>query len=155
DLEPRDVESLESLAVAPENSPARHRVDCAVAPLSERDDRVRAKAHALVGPERAPAIANDPAVLRADPERAFGVLGERRHPRDLEPGTVRRVEDGEAQAVVAQEAVEGREPQEAVAGLQDRVEGILGEPRVGAESGEALRRGALERGTALGLGSGQ
>jgi hypothetical protein len=72
-----------------------------------------------------------PSRRRADPETAVAAGGEGQDPRVLDAGGVAGVEDGEADAVEADEPAEAPDPQIAVAGLGDGLDELLGQAVTG------------------------
>jgi len=73
-------------------------------------------------------IARHLARLSLDPERALGVLVQPVEPVARQAGAVRGVKDRKAVAVEADQPVEGRQPQVAVAGLDEVVDLVDGQP---------------------------
>ena len=91
-----------------------------------------------IGSKVAIIISGDALSFSADPEAAFTIFKQINKATRPQSFRITRIEDLKAQAVIAHKAAEGREPEESVAGLEDRVDGdlrqsIVGCPRVEAE----------------------
>jgi hypothetical protein len=78
--------------------------------------------------ERAVPEADQVELLGSNPQAAVPRLEQREDAVARKPGGVGRVEDGEADAVEANQSVEGRRPEIAVAALEQLVDGVDGQP---------------------------
>ncbi len=93
--------------------------------------------------ERGAVVARQDAVFTADPQDAVAILVERREPAGLDAGRVRAREDREPDAVEPHQSVERRQPQVAVAGLQDGLHGALRQPLIRGPRVEPMLRARL------------
>jgi hypothetical protein len=133
---------------------ARSHPEAAVAVLGERPHRVFGQPlpH-RVGREHAALEPGQAAAVRADPESALAVRQQREDALAHERRGVPLVEHAEADAVEADEPLVGSEPQVAVPGLGDGVDGVLREavvapPDVAGELGQAPLRFEGQRASA-------
>jgi len=104
-------------------------------------DRVLVETGAL--PAQQPAF-------RPDPERAVGTLRERQDPIDVTTGAVASIDQTEGGAIEPRQSAERAHPQIAVAGLDDRVHGVLrqavrGGPLIDGVFGRGRERTSLLR----------
>lgn len=89
------------------------------------DPKVRQPVCDREGLELAVLVAHQPAIIGTHPQSALAIFVKRSQPVAAAPFGVGAVEDGEAHTVEAYKSVRGGEPEIAVAGLEDRLHGVL------------------------------
>src|ERR1051326_6911204 len=106
-------------------------ISCRV-PLKTIDIPARQTIFGREGGEDSIPVAYQPAAIRrADPEIALPILIEHREPAGADARRVALVEDRKAHAVVARQSVRSGQPEVAVASLENVLNRVVPEPRVG------------------------
>src|SRR5206468_13040874 len=97
-------------------------------------------------PECSVVARDETTIFGADPQPAFAIREHRGEPVRVESGRMRMVEYGEADPVVADEAVTGCQPQVSIRRLRDADDRNLGQAVVRIPALESILRPSLRRG---------